>query len=76
MKVLLKRAIDLALSMGADYADIRYSKFDSESISVKNGQVQGVDYHSDYGVGIRVLCGGAWGFASNPDIEDLSRMKL
>ncbi|PCJ19304.1 MAG: peptidase C69 [Candidatus Cloacimonadota bacterium] len=75
MKTLLKKAINLALSMGADYADIRYSKFDSESISVKNGQVQGVDYHSDYGVGIRVLYKGAWGFASNPDIDDAARME-
>jgi TldD protein len=74
MKDLLKRALQDAVSMGAQYADIRFTALKTESISVKNGQVQAIDFHFDCGVGLRVLVDGAWGFASNPDIDNDEKM--
>lgn len=75
MKELLKEAIEYAQSLGAQYADARWSCLKTESISVKNSSVQGVDSHLDWGIGIRVLCEGSWGFAANPDVESKERMK-
>ncbi len=74
MKDILQQALMHAQELGANYADVRFSRLETESISVKNCAVLGVDSHVDWGVGIRVLYEGAWGFASNPDLEDPERM--
>ncbi|OGC86244.1 MAG: peptidase C69, partial [candidate division Zixibacteria bacterium RBG_16_48_11] len=50
---------------GVDYADLRQVKRVSESIKVKNREVEGVSKSEDLGFGIRVLYKGAWGFASS-----------
>jgi TldD protein len=75
MKRLLKNAIEYAQSLGAQYADARWTCLKSESISVKNSSVQGVDSHLDWGIGVRVLHSGSWGFAANPDVESEERMR-
>ncbi len=72
---ILKEALDYALFLGVQYADARLCSLRTESISVKNGHVQGVDSHYDFGIGVRVVVNGSWGFASNPDIYDKKRMK-
>lgn len=75
IKKILNRAVHRATELGSDYADARFTTLRSQAISVKNGAVLGVDDHLDYGVGIRVLYKGSWGFASNPDVDDESRME-
>lgn len=61
----LKDALELAVSKGASYADLRVVSRKEESISVKNGTVEGVSMSEDQGFGVRVLVDGAWGFASS-----------
>ncbi len=65
----LKDALDLALSRGASYADLRVVSRQEESISVKNGAVEGVSMSEDRGFGVRVLVNGAWGFASSSKLD-------
>jgi TldD protein len=74
METLLKKVLQQAVEMGADYADVRFCSQKKESIQVKNSEVLGVDFHTDYGCGLRVLLDGSWGFASNPDIESEEKM--
>ena len=74
MKDILRKALEHASDLGANYADVRFSHLETESISVKNDSVLGVDCHVDWGIGVRVLYDGAWGFASNPDLDDPVRM--
>ena len=74
MKDILGKALEYALELGAAYADVRFSHLETESISVKNGSVLGVDSHVDWGIGVRVLYHGSWGFASNPDLDDSERI--
>ena len=61
-------AADLALaraaSLGASYADIRVSRYRRESIATRERQIQNVSRSSSYGMGLRVLVDGAWGFAA------------
>jgi len=38
---------------------------ESETVTVKDGQIEGVDRDSDRGVGVRVIVDGAWGFAGS-----------
>lgn len=65
----LRDALDLAVSKGASYADLRVVLRKEESISVKNGTVEGVSMSEDQGFGVRVLVDGAWGFASSSKLD-------
>ncbi len=61
----LREALDLAVSRGASYADLRLVLRQEESITVRNGAVEAVAAREDRGFGVRVLVDGAWGFASS-----------
>ena len=61
---LLAALVHAAAARGASYADARRVERDHESVSVKDGEIEGVDRGSDRGVGLRVLVRGAWGFAA------------
>lgn len=61
----MSRALDLAQSRGAQYADIRVVENRTESIQVKNGVVESLNFAESRGFGIRVLVKGAWGFSSS-----------
>lgn len=68
MKDLMSRALDLATRKGAQYVDIRVVENQTENIAVKNGIVQNLNFTDSLGFGVRVLAGGAWGFASSRDL--------
>ncbi len=68
MKDLARLALDTAAQRGASYADVRAIEFDREDIQVKNGEVGGLDIGDSAGLGVRVLVGGAWGFAATDDL--------
>jgi TldD protein len=59
-----KQAAEEARKAGADYADARVVREDSESITVRNQAMEGLDRSSSEGIGIRVLVDGYWGFAA------------
>ncbi len=58
-------AIDIARSLGADYADIRIQKTTTEQIYLRNLSLKNTSQSEIYGYGIRVFKNGAWGFAHN-----------
>ena len=70
MKTLMHRAIDLARSRGAQYADIRVVDNRTETLSVKNGVTENLSYAETIGFGVRVLVDGAWGFASSRELTN------
>ena len=49
---------------GATYADARVMDIRQRDISTKNGQVGNLAEGESYGIGIRVIASGAWGFAA------------
>ena len=69
MNELANRALNLAQTRGATYADIRIIDLETQSIAVKNGIVEGVALDSSQGLGVRVIADGAWGFASSARID-------
>ncbi|MEK6620395.1 MAG: DNA gyrase modulator, partial [Chloroflexota bacterium] len=62
---LALRAIDTARTRGASYADVRFVRREVEDVSIKNGHLDGVDRSDSFGFGVRVVAGGAWGFAAS-----------
>jgi TldD protein len=69
MNELMLRAMNLAQLRGAQYADARMVQRVEESISVKNGVVDALNRGESVGLGVRVLAGGAWGFAASRDLR-------
>ncbi|MDA1263851.1 MAG: TldD/PmbA family protein [Planctomycetota bacterium] len=59
-------AVEAALKAGADYADARINRLSREEYTLKNGALEGADAPDEVGLGVRVLAGGAWGFAAAP----------
>lgn len=66
---LLKRGVQSALDNGADYADVRYHSTVESAITAENGLMKSYESNVLAGIGIRVLVGGAWGFASTNRLD-------
>ena len=69
VRTLALRAIDAAKSAGATYADVRLTRTLQQTSNggSKLAQIDGAHGDSEfYGVGVRALFGGAWGFAASP----------
>jgi TldD protein len=60
---LCRAAVDSALGAGAEYADARAVLRRNQSVATKNGRVEALNDSESEGIGVRVLVGGAWGFA-------------
>jgi TldD protein len=65
----MDRALNLARVRGAQYADIRIVHNRSESMSVRDGVVESLNFSESEGFGVRVLVDGAWGFASSRELN-------
>jgi TldD protein len=66
------RALDAANKAGASYADVRLVAWKRERVVVRDDHVQGVRRSSEYGLGLRVIADGAWGFAASNRLDDKS----
>jgi len=62
---LCASAVEAALAAGASYADARALVRRNQTVATKNGHVEAVRDVESEGIGVRVLVGGAWGFASD-----------
>ncbi len=73
---LAEQALAIARKSGATYADIRINRYRNESVATRERQVEEVARTQSFGLGVRVLHGGAWGFASSRDVspESVRRM--
>ncbi|RDV12589.1 TldD/PmbA family protein [Pontibacter diazotrophicus] len=71
---LKKRLADVALntakSRGANYADVRIGRYLQQYIFTREKQVQNIVNAESFGVGVRVLADGTWGFAATSDVSD------
>jgi len=63
-----EKAISFAQSQGCSYCDARSEIIEKHGLVIENGHVEHVITHHESGIGIRVLCDGAWGFYSTSDI--------
>ncbi|MGE0760171.1 MAG: TldD/PmbA family protein [Vicinamibacterales bacterium] len=57
-------ALDAARSAGATYADVRVTRYRRQAIYTREQQVRFVADNESYGLGIRALVNGSWGFAA------------
>ncbi len=65
---LTQDALQAARDAGASYADVRVGRYRRQAVSTRERQVTGVSDTESYGVGVRALVDGAWGFAATRDV--------
>ncbi|TLP71881.1 TldD/PmbA family protein [Maribacter sp. ACAM166] len=69
-----KRMADVALntakSMGATYADARIGRYLNQYVFTREDKVQNVVNTESFGIGIRVIANGTWGFASTNSVTE------
>ncbi|HET9842831.1 MAG TPA: DNA gyrase modulator, partial [Nocardioides sp.] len=57
-------ALQRARDLGATHADFRFERVRWQDVRVRDGALQGTADDQDLGFAVRVIHGGAWGFAS------------
>lgn len=68
-KVLADVALNTAKGMGATYADARIGRYLNQYVFTRENKVQNTVNTESFGIGIRVICNGTWGFASTNDVS-------
>jgi len=68
IKALMQHALDVAKSSGASYADVRVSARRQQNVNVRDRIVLGVSDTDTFGMGVRTLVDGAWGFAATSQL--------
>ncbi|WP_345948487.1 TldD/PmbA family protein [Mucilaginibacter sp. PAMB04274] len=68
-----KRMADVVLnaarSKGATYADVRIGRYLNQYVITRENKVQNIVNTESYGMGIRVLANGCWGFAATDKLD-------
>lgn len=62
-ETLADAALERAKSLGATYADFRFERRKGQSIVIRDRELQTLANADTLGYGVRVIHGGAWGFA-------------
>lgn len=68
LKELASAALDAARSAGASYADIRINRYRNQYIGTREEKVESISDNESFGFGVRVISGGAWGFAASTKV--------
>src|ERR1700761_752928 len=67
-KQLADVALNAAKSGGATYADVRIGRYLNQFVVTRENRVQAIANAESFGVGIRVIANGSWGFAATNDV--------
>jgi TldD protein len=67
-RTLADAALAEAKRGGAIYADVRIGRYLSQALSARESRIQNISNTESYGVGIRVIVAGTWGFAATNDV--------
>ena len=65
---LALEALNAAKSAGASYADARVGRYRRQQINTRERSISGVSDSESYGVGVRTLVNGSWGFAATSEL--------
>lgn len=68
-KRLADAALNAAKSKGATYTDVRIGRYLNQFVVTREDKVQNIVNTESYGVGVRVIANGCWGFAAIVDAK-------
>ncbi|GHB68499.1 zinc metalloprotease [Persicitalea jodogahamensis] len=61
-------ALNAARSKGATYTDVRIGRYLQQFLFTREMKVQNVTNAESYGIGVRVIANGTWGFSATSDV--------
>ncbi|MFD0763638.1 TldD/PmbA family protein [Mucilaginibacter lutimaris] len=67
-KELADVGLNTAKSAGASYADVRIGRYLNQFVITRENRVTNVANTESYGIGIRVIANGCWGFAATNEV--------
>src|SRR5215510_3615265 len=67
-KQLADVALNTTKSLGATYTDVRIGRYLNQFVTTREKKVQNVANTESFGVGIRVIVNGTWGFAASNSV--------
>lgn len=67
-KVLADIALNAAKAKGATYTDVRIGRYLNQFVITREKNVQNITNAESFGVGIRVIAEGTWGFSATSDV--------
>ena len=65
---LAAEALNAARDAGASYADVRVGRYRRQSVNTRERRITGVSDSESYGIGVRTLVNGSWGFAATSNM--------
>ncbi len=68
-KELADAALNAARSKGASYADVRIGRYLNQYVFTREDKVQNIVNTESFGVGMRVIANGTWGFAATDNVS-------
>ena len=69
MRHIADAALEAARAAGATYADVRIVRMRHQSIGTREDHVTHVGETEDFGIGVRTIVAGAWGFAATNKVN-------
>ena len=69
-------AITAAKAAGASHVDVRIERTRTGYLSLRDAKPETQSDETNFGIGVRVIVNGAWGFASSPDVSVGTATKL
>src|SRR6478735_2720517 len=63
-------ALNAARAKGATYTDVRIGRYLNQFVVTREDKVQNIVNTESYGMGIRVLANGSWGFAATDKMDN------
>ncbi len=67
-KTLADIALNTTKSLGATYTDVRIGRYLNQFVITREKKVQNIVNTESFGVGIRVIANGTWGFAASNNV--------
>jgi TldD protein len=68
-------ALNAAKSAGATYTDVRIGRYLNQFVITREDKVENIVNTESYGMGIRVIANGSWGFAATDSLDNDSIAK-
>lgn len=68
-KMLSDVALNAARSKGATYTDVRIGRYLNQYVITREDKVENLVNTESYGIGIRVIANGSWGFAATDKMD-------
>jgi len=76
LATIAQSAIDSGTSIGASHVDVRIERTRTGYLGLRDAKPETQQDETVFGIGVRVIVNGAWGFASSPDVSVATAQRL